>query len=138
MELHLKIIGLSLTVLGFVHAIFPKQFNWKQELSSLSIINREMMYVHTFFIALTLLLIGLLCITSSNELIGTTLGKRVSLGLGIFWTLRLFFQFFGYSSSTWRGKRFETTIHILFSIFWTYLSTIFIMIYLSIDTISKT
>jgi hypothetical protein len=131
MELHLKIIGLSLMVLGFVHAIFPKQFNWKQELSSLSIINREMMYIHTFFIALTLLLIGLLCLTSSNELIATTLGKRVSLGLGIFWTIRLFMQFFGYSSKTWRGKSFETTVHILFSIFWTYLSTIFVMIYLS-------
>jgi hypothetical protein len=137
MELHLKVIGLSLIVLGFVHIIFPKQFNWKQELSSLSIINREMMYVHTFFIALTLLLAGLLCVTSSTDLLRTTLGKRVSLGLGIFWTIRLFIQFFGYSSSTWRGRSLETTIHILFSIYWTYLSIIFIMIYLSNNAMNK-
>ena len=130
MELHLKIIGFCLIMLGLVHAIFPKQFNWKQELGSLSIINREMMYIHTFFIAFALLLVGVLCLTSSTELIDTTLGKRISLGLGIFWIVRLYIQFFGYSSQNWRGKSFETIIHILFSIFWTYLSVIFILIYL--------
>jgi len=129
MELHLKIIGFCLIVLGLVHAIFPRQFNWKQELSSLSIMNREMMYVHTFFIAFTLLLIGVLCLTSSKELVETALGKRISLGLGIFWIVRLYVQFFGYSSKTWKGKPFETIVHILFSIFWTYLSAIFILIF---------
>lgn len=131
MELHLKIIGFCLIGLGLVHVIFPKQFNWKQELSSLSIMNREMMYVHTFFIAFTLFLIGLLCLTSATEVINTTFGKRISLGLGIFWTLRLLVQFFVYSSKTWKGKPLETLVHILFSIFWTYLSSIFILIYLS-------
>ena len=131
MELHLKIIGFCLIGLGLVHIVFPRQFKWKQELSSLSIINREMVYVHTFFIAFTLFLIGLLCLTSATELITTSFGKRISLGIGIFWTLRLFVQFFVYSAKTWRGKRLETIIHILFSILWTYLSIIFILIYLS-------
>lgn len=133
MELHLKTIGCCLILLALVHSIFPKQFNWKQELSSLSIINREMMYVHTFFIALLLLLMGVLCLTSSIELLNTTLGKRISLGLGIFWIVRLYVQFFGYSSQNWKGKTFETIVHILFSIFWTYLSAIFIMIYFSVE-----
>lgn len=131
MELHLKIIGFCLIGLGLVHAIFPRQFNWQQELSSLSIVNREMMYIHTFFIALTLLLVGLLCLTSATDLVSTPLGKRVSLGLGIFFFLRLFVQFFGYSSKTWKGKAFETTVHVLFSIFWTYVTAIFIFAYSS-------
>ena len=131
MEVHLKIIGCCLILLGLVHGIFPKQFNWRQELSSLSVMNKEMMYVHTFFIAFTLFLIGLLCLTSSTNLITTTFGKQISLGLGIFFFLRLLVQFFGYSSKTWRGKTFETTVHILFSIFWTDVTTIFILIYLS-------
>jgi uncharacterized membrane protein len=129
MELHLKIIGLCLIMLGLVHAIFPQKFNWKQELSLLSIVNKEMMYVHTFFIAFTLFLIGFLCLTSATDLIGTAFGKRVSLGLGIFFFLRLLIQFFGYSSKTWKGKTLETTIHILFSLFWTYITAIFFFIY---------
>jgi hypothetical protein len=75
-------------------------------------------------------LMGLLCLTSATELTTTTFGKRISLGVGIFWATRLFFQFFGYSSKLWKGRKFETTMHILFSILWTYLSTVFILTYL--------
>ena len=112
-------------VLALVHLFFPKYFRWKEELKSLSMINRQMMFVHTFFIALMVFLMGLLCLTSSTVLIQTSLGKTISLGLGIFWTLRLFVQFFGYSSQLWRGKTFETIIHVIFSGLWIYVSTIF-------------
>ncbi|MFM2326316.1 MAG: hypothetical protein RIR31_518 [Bacteroidota bacterium] len=129
MELHLKIIGILLILLSLVHSVFPKQFNWKQELNSLSIINRQLMYVHTFFIALVLFLIGLLCLTSASELVNTSLGKRISLGLAIFWIVRLYFQFFVYSSKVWKGKLFETIVHLLFAIFWAYLTVVFTMLY---------
>jgi hypothetical protein len=131
MVIHLKIIGVLLIVLALLHFSFPKYFNWKKELHSLSIMNRQIMYVHSFFIAFAVFLIGLLCVTSSNELLSTALGKRISLGIGIFWGARLLVQFFGYSSTIWKGKVFETAVHILFSIFWTYLTTIFMLTYLS-------
>ena len=126
MELQIKIIGLLLTILAIIHAIFPKYFNWKEELKQLSLINRQLIMVHTFFIALVVLLIGLLCMTSATELIQTKLGKTISLGQGIFWTIRLFFQFFIYSSLLWKGKIFETAVHILFSLLWIYMSTVFL------------
>jgi hypothetical protein len=129
MELQLKIIGAILIVLALIHVIFPRYFHWKKELSSLSLINREVMYVHTFFIALVVFLMGLLCLTSSPEIVATPLGKRIALGLGIFWLCRLFIQFFGYSSELWRGKFFETVVHIVFSILWMYLSVVFFGIY---------
>jgi hypothetical protein len=53
------------------------------------------------------------------------LGQRICLGLAVFWTTRLFFQFFGYSSDLWKGKRFESIVHIVFSELWLYLSTVF-------------
>ncbi len=129
MQIHLKIIGVLLMALGLIHIFFPKYFNWDKELKSLSLINRQMMKVHTFFIALTVFLMGLLCFTSSTELIETNLGKKISLGLGIFWTVRLFIQFFGYSTELWKGKTFETAIHIIFSLLWVYLSGIFFTIW---------
>ena len=131
MELHYKIIGIILIALAFVHVIFPKYFKWKEELKSLSLINQQIMKVHTFFIALVVFLIGLLCLTSSNDLINTELGKKVSLGFGIFWSFRLIIQFFGYSSKLWKGKKMETIVHIIFSFLWTYLSYIFITVYLT-------
>lgn len=130
MELHLKIIGFILIALALVHAIFPKYFQWKQELQSLSLINRQVMYVHTFFIALVVFLMGLLCVTSAQEIVTTAFGRKISLGLGFFWTCRLLVQVFGYSPTLWRGKTFETIVHIVFSLLWTYLSVAFIRIYL--------
>ena len=88
---------------------------FKGTTTSLERVTREILYVHTFFIALTVLLMGLLCLSSAGLLLTTPLGHRLCLGLAVFWTLRLFFQFFGYSAELWRGKRFETMVHIAFS-----------------------
>lgn len=125
MHIHLKIIGFILIALAMIHIIFPKYFKWKDELKSISLINRQMMIVHTFFIALIVFLMGLLCIISTNELTDSDLGQKISLGLALFWSARLFVQFFGYSSKLWKGKIFETRIHILFIFLWAYFSLIF-------------
>jgi hypothetical protein len=125
---HLKLIGILLMCLSLIHLYFPKYFNWSDDLASLSLINRQMMVVHTFFIALVVFLVGLLSFSFPHELIDTKLGKRISLSLGIFWTIRLIFQIFIYSSKHWKGKTFETTIHIVFTILWLYLSFIFLSI----------
>jgi hypothetical protein len=87
-----------------------------------------MMYVHTAFIALAVLLMGVLCLTAPAELVGTPLGRKIALGLAIFWGCRLLVQFFGYSPKLWRGKRFETCMHIAFTILWIYLTAVFVMI----------
>jgi hypothetical protein len=129
MQNHLIFIGILLIALAAIHIIFPKYFEWNNELKSLSLINRQMMRVHTFFVAFTVLLMGLLCLTSAKEIIETNIGQRISLGFGIFWAARLFIQFFGYSSKLWKGKTFETAIHIIFSILWTYLSVVFFMVW---------
>ena len=129
MELQLNIIGVILVLLALVHGIFPRYFDWENELRPLTVINRQLMWVHTFFIALALIFMGVLCITSADDLIFTSLGRRISLGFAVFWFARLLIQFFGYSSELWRGKRFETVVHVLFSILWTYMSATFFLIY---------
>ena len=133
MEIHLKLTGVLLIILSMIHLIFPRYFDWRKEFLNVSHINREMMYVHTFFIGLMVFLNGLLCLTSTNELINTVLGKRICFGLGIFWTTRLLIQFFGYSSIHWRGKKFETSMHVLFSFLWIYISIVFFACYLQFE-----
>jgi hypothetical protein len=128
MPLQLEFIGGLLVVLALLHVGFARYFDWRREFATVSLINRQMMYVHTFFIAFAVLLMGLLCLTSAAELVGTVLGRRVSFGMGVFWLARLLIQFFGYSTSLWRGKRFETIIHVLFSFLWAYLSAVFLLV----------
>jgi hypothetical protein len=126
MILQYKIIGILLILLAIMHCFFPKRFEWKQELSGLNLLNKQMMYVHTFFVALTVFGMGMLSFFCAGELTGTPFGRKISIGIGIFWLVRLYFQFFVYSPELWRGKKFETIIHIFFSLLWAYLAFAFI------------
>ena len=129
MELHLNIVGYLSIALSFVHIIFPKYFKWKKEMPLISLVNRQLMYVHTFFIAFVVLLMGLLCVCCTNDLLTTKLGSHVIFGLFLFWFARLLFQFFVYSPKLWKGKGFETVVHIVFSLIWIYFTAVFSMIY---------
>jgi hypothetical protein len=128
MQTPLEITGILLMGLALLHAIFPRYFRWREETAGLSLLTRQILHIHTFFIALTVLLMGLLCVTSAADLIGTPLGRRICLGLAVFWGIRLAIQFFGYSSKLWRGKAFETLAHIAFTLFWTWLTALFLMV----------
>lgn len=125
MILHLHVVGYLLMALALIHSVFPTYFNWKNDLQPLSLINRQMMYVHTLFIAFVVFLMGVLCVTSARDLLETTLGHRVAFGLFIFWLIRLVVQFVGYSSRLWRGKRFETGVHVAFVVLWVYICWVF-------------
>ena len=125
METQFKIIGVLLILLAGIHAVFPSYFNWKNELKQLSLVNKQVMVIHTFFIALIVFLMGVLCLCYSDLLLKSELGKIVCGGFAIFWSVRLFTQFFWYSSKLLIGKKFETGVHILFSGFWTYLAVVF-------------
>ncbi len=129
MALHLKIIGILSVLLALVHVIFPRYFKWDSELRLLSLINRQLMYVHTFFLAFVLLLTGLLLLCATGDILGTRLGRQLAFGFFLFWGVRLGFQFFVYSPKLWRGKRFETTVHIGFACLWTYFTVVFFLVY---------
>jgi len=131
MELIIRIAGALMVCLALMHIIFPRYFKWDIELQQLSLVNRQIMQVHTFFVALVVFLMGVLCMTSTQDLIETNLGKVVSLGFGVFWFARLVIQFVGYSSELWRGKMFETLVHIAFSFLWIFFSGVFISNYFS-------
>lgn len=114
--------------LALLHGIFPRHFRWREEMQAVSLLTRQILYVHTFFIALAVFLMGILCLTSGPELIGTSLGRKVSGGMFVFWFARWLIQFFGYSSKLWRGRRFETAVHVLFCVLWGYLSGVFLLV----------
>jgi len=121
----LHIAGVLLMLLSLLHIGFPKYFNWKADLKEVSLINKQMLSVHCFFIAFFVFAIGLLCVSSANLLMETQLGKRILYFLAAFWFIRLFFQLFVYKKALWQGKKFETAMHILFTLFWTYLAAVF-------------
>jgi hypothetical protein len=123
---HLRVTGVLLAFLVVVHAFVPARLRWRDELSRLSLVNRQIFEVHTLFIVLVLALSSVLLLTSSDALVAPSrLSRALLLGLTIFWGLRMLMQWFYYSPAIWRGDRFNTAAHCVFSTVWIYLTTTF-------------
>lgn len=121
LELHVKALGFLFVLLAVAHIPFAKRFEWDAETRRMSLLNRQIFYVHCFFITLILVLMGVLNIAFTNVLLQRgDLNKIVLAALVIFWAARLFIQFFVYDKALWKGNRFNTAIHVLFSMFWAY------------------
>jgi hypothetical protein len=122
----LRLAGVFLLGLFVLNFFVPARFKWADELPRLSLINRRIFQVHAMFIALILLLSGLLLVVLPHELLAPTpLARAVLGGLAIFWALRLWMQWFMYDRALWLGKRFETAMHFLFSGLWVFLTATF-------------
>lgn len=129
--LNLRIVGMLMIALALFHALLPGRFKWKDEFASLSLLSKQIMYVHTFFVALMVLLMGILCAVYAEELTMPGLAEPLAYGLLLFWGLRGVFQFFVFSSALWSGKAFETRVHLFFSALWIYFSSIFLWLVLN-------
>ncbi len=57
------------------------------------------------------------------------LGALVAAGLALFWLCRLFAQWFVYDRSLWRGKRFETTVHLGMSFLWASYAVVYLALF---------
>jgi len=124
--LALRLAGISLLGLFVLNFFVPARFKWADELPRLSLINRRIFQVHAVFIALILLMSGLLLVLLPHQLVApTSLARAVLGGLAVFWGLRLWMQWFMYDRELWRGKRFETAMHFAFSGLWVFLTATF-------------
>ena len=125
-DLHLKVVGTLLLALGLAHSMFGRYFQWKKELAQLSLLTRQIFLVHCFFIALLVTMVGACSLFYTDALLGSGALSRVVLtGFVVFWLSRLGFQFFVYDPAIWRGRKFYTAMHVIFSIFWIYVVAIY-------------
>ena len=125
-EVYLRVAGALQIGLAMAHVFFPRRFNWKEELSRLSLLNRQIFLVHTAFISFVLLMFGGLSLFAPKTLLHSgQLSRLVLGGLAGFWGVRLIFQWFVYDRKLWRGNSFNTFIHFLFTGLWAYLAGVY-------------
>ena len=120
-RLHLQSVGGLLLSLGVAHVFFVRFFGWKREVARLSLFTRQVFLVHCFFIALLLVLLGILSSFYAGALLEPgPLSRAVLAGMLVFWLFRLVFQLFVYQAAIWRKSPFYTVMHVLFSVLWLY------------------
>ena len=122
---HLRVVGVLMALLAIVNLFVPGRFHWREELSRVSLLNRQIFQAHTFFIVLLIVLMSALFLTCAEALLQPTrLSRAVLIGLTIFWGLRMLMQWFFYSPRVWRGNRFHTVMHGVFSLGWIYVTAV--------------
>ena len=124
--LHLRLAGVVMASLVVVNLLVPRRFHWREEMSRLSLVNRQIFQAHSVFLVLTLALFAALLLTCGAALLEPTrLSRAVLFGLTVFWGLRMLMQWCFYSPLIWRGHRFNTVMHYVFSVVWVYVTTVF-------------
>ena len=123
---HLRIVGALMAALVAVNLWVPRRYRWREEMAQLSLLNRQIFQAHMVFLLLTLALFSALLLTSGEALLEPTpLSRAMLIGLTIFWALRMGMQWWFYSSAIWRGHRFNTAMHYVFSVTWVYVTAVF-------------
>lgn len=126
LSVHLKTVGTLLLLLSLAHFFFPRYFRWQEELRRVSLLTRQVFWVHYLFIMLVLALFGALSLWGTHYLLrGDGLSRAVLAGCAVFWLVRLFVQLFVYDRSLWQGQRFNTMMHVLFTATWTYFAAVY-------------
>lgn len=122
---HLRIVGVIMALLVAVNLDVPRRFHWREELSRVSLLNRQIFQAHTAFIVLLVALLAGLFLTCADALLEPTrLSRAVLAGLTVFWGLRMLMQWFFYSPGIWRGDRSNTIAHAMFSLTWVYVTAV--------------
>jgi hypothetical protein len=126
LRVNLRAAGVIMALLAAVNLVVPVRLRWRQEMARLSLLNRQIFQAHSIFLVLTLAMMSALLLTSADALlVPGPLSRALLLGLTIFWGLRMLMQWWFYSPDTWRGNRFNTAMHVVFSATWIYLTAVF-------------
>jgi len=89
--------GIYPVAFAIFHLMFWKLFRWKEDLASLSIINRAVMQILNLCLTFVFLIFAYISIFHVAELLTTGIGKTLLLLIAVFWFLRAIEQivFFG-------------------------------------------
>jgi hypothetical protein len=93
LRLNLEIVGGVLITLGTSHLALPRILGWQHGLATLGRLDREVSYVHSYFIGLACVLWGLFPLLAGHELlVRGSITSLVLVGATIFWVSRLIVQ----------------------------------------------
>lgn len=122
----LRVAGLGLILLAFLHIPIGRYLKWREDGARLSPANAAIFQVHAFFICVVLVMMGLPCLFDPLVFLEKTRGSAwLAWSYTVFWALRLYCQWFVYPAALWRGKRLETLMHGWFTLVWAGLAALF-------------
>jgi hypothetical protein len=126
LPLQLRLAGALLLCVGASHVVLPRAMGWKAELQAVSLMTRQVSYVHTYFIGLMCALFGLAATCLPHDLLARDpLAAPLLAAAVVVWGSRLVVQLFVFDAALWRGRAFTVAGHVAFVALWTYQTLVF-------------
>jgi hypothetical protein len=130
---HLRVAGGLMLGLAAAHLVLPRALGWPVELQGVSVLTRQVSYVHTYFIGLMCGLFGLAGTVLAGDLgrAGPAAGPSDRTAAAILvaavavWGSRLVAQVVVFDPALWRGSVPTVLGHVAFVALWTYLTAVF-------------
>ena len=92
METLIKIGGLYNIILIVFHLLFWRIFNWKEDLRSLTFLNKATLQVVNLSLTFVFVIFAYLSFAHSDELLTSPLGKSLLIFMSVFWFFRSLLQ----------------------------------------------
>src|SRR6266404_8589970 len=115
-------LGVAGLNLGLVRLL-----RWRDPLSRLPLLMREVFQVHVWFISFTLAAFGVTTLRFAVSMAAKTDPAATWLAaiIAIFWGLRVLIQLAYYSASHWRHNMFRTMVHLLLLIMYFLMAVVY-------------
>ncbi len=109
----LRFVALLQIGLAILSLCLPRIMDWKADLARMSLLVRDVFIIHSWFIALTLAIWGVLTWRFAGEMAHapTPMSRWLCAAIAGFWGIRCALQWLHYDSSHWRGQPGRTVIH---------------------------
>lgn len=121
----LQFAGVILLCIASANFFAPKKMRWSKNLGHVEPVFRQVFIIHCAFLVGCVVAMALACIILPQLLLSGQLG-RVLLGfMAVFWTARVYVQFFYYERSI---KCEFPGFNVLFSIAFLYLAAVFTLL----------
>lgn len=100
LETLLTLAGLGHFGILIASFMVPKALNWKKHLATLPPFLRSLFWVYGVFIVLTIAGLGTLTLLHAQAMaVGEPVARSLAAFIAVFWSLRLFVQFFIFDAS---------------------------------------
>jgi len=121
--LFIEVAGVLQLITAAANFFLPAKLHYRENLAKVSPIIRQIFTIHSIYIVLVLVGLGLICLLFSNELAGATpLGRFLCGFLAIFWGSRIVLQIFYYDKAV---KKEHPLGALFFGAVFLYLAVIF-------------
>jgi hypothetical protein len=113
LETALRLAACGQLAIAWIGLMIHRWLDWREAIAQMPRLIREVFFVHTWFVALTCAIFGVLTWRFAPELAAgdAELGRWLCGAVSVFWGFRSVLQWTYYSSSHWRGRPGLTAIH---------------------------